>query len=139
MREIGYRARLVQLPPNAFAPSDAARFQAGLLGWYSDYVAPAQFFEPLLSCSAIATPTGLNLGGFCDHSLDASINTALSNQTIRPGIASQQWTAIDRKVTDAGAVVPLSNQLESDFVARRVGNYQYNPQWGVLVDQLWVR
>jgi hypothetical protein len=36
-------------------------------------------------------------------------------------------------------VVPISNQLGSVFVSRRVGNYQYNPQWGILVDQLWVR
>jgi hypothetical protein len=27
----------------------------------------------------------------------------------------------------------------TDFVSRRVGNYQYNPQLGVLLDQLWVR
>jgi peptide/nickel transport system substrate-binding protein len=139
MRKIGYRARLVQLPPSAFAPSDPARFQAGLFGWYSDYVAPAQFFEPLLSCSAVASPTGVNIGGFCDHSLDASIDAALSNETLKPGVASQQWAAIDRMATDTGAVVPLSNQLESDFVASRVGNYHYNPQWGMLVDQLWVR
>ena len=26
----------------------------------------------------------------------------------------------------------------ADFVSRRVGNYQYNPQWGALLDQMWV-
>jgi hypothetical protein len=25
------------------------------------------------------------------------------------------------------------------LVSKRVGSYQYNPQWGVLLDQLWVR
>jgi hypothetical protein len=25
------------------------------------------------------------------------------------------------------------------FVSKRVGNYQYNPQFGVLIDQVWVR
>jgi hypothetical protein len=33
----------------------------------------------------------------------------------------------------------LANQTDPIFLARRVGDYQYNPQWGVLVDQLWVR
>jgi hypothetical protein len=27
----------------------------------------------------------------------------------------------------------------TDFISHRVGNYQYNPQLGVLLDQLWVR
>jgi hypothetical protein len=58
---------------------------------------------------------------------------------LRPGIASQQWSAIDRTVADEAAVVPISNEVASDFVARRIGNYEYNPQWGMLVDQLWVR
>jgi hypothetical protein len=35
--------------------------------------------------------------------------------------------------------VPIDNALNVDFVAHRVGDYQHNPQWGMLVDQLWVR
>jgi len=36
-------------------------------------------------------------------------------------------------------MVPLLNRKQVDFVSRRVGNYQYSPQWGMLLDQLWVR
>jgi peptide/nickel transport system substrate-binding protein len=36
-------------------------------------------------------------------------------------------------------VIPLVNPKRVDFLSRRVGNYQYNPQWGILLDQLWVR
>jgi peptide/nickel transport system substrate-binding protein len=143
LRKIGYRARLLEFPPTQYPPlADApakfyARFQAGLGWWLSDYVAASSFFEPLVDCANIAS--GSNSGGFCDHSLDANINTALSDEAVRPGVALQEWTAIDRKVTNAGVLVPLSNELGSDFVAERVGNYQHNPQWGVLIDQLWVR
>jgi hypothetical protein len=35
--------------------------------------------------------------------------------------------------------VPLVTLKQVDIVSRRVGNYQYNPQWGVLFDQLWVK
>jgi len=35
--------------------------------------------------------------------------------------------------------VPLFNPKLTDVVSQRVGNYQHNPQWGVLLDQLWVR
>jgi hypothetical protein len=27
----------------------------------------------------------------------------------------------------------------TDFVSKRVGNYQFHPLWGLLIDQLWVR
>ena len=33
----------------------------------------------------------------------------------------------------------MVNPLQDDFVSSRVGNYQYNPQFGMLLDQLWVR
>jgi len=25
------------------------------------------------------------------------------------------------------------------FVSKRVGNFEYHPEWGVLLDQLWVK
>jgi predicted ATPase len=82
---------------------------------------------------------GVNLGRFCDPSLTARINKALADQSRQAGTASQEWSAIDRTVVDRAVEVPLSNSLEADLVSRRVGNFEYNPQWGVLVDQLWVR
>ena len=33
----------------------------------------------------------------------------------------------------------MYNVKVTDFVSRRVGNYQYNPQWGALLDQMWVK
>ena len=36
-------------------------------------------------------------------------------------------------------VVPAYNRSNVDFVSKRVGNYEYNPQWGPLIDQIWVR
>ena len=36
-------------------------------------------------------------------------------------------------------MVPLVIPSTIDFVSRRVGNYEYSPQHGVLPDQLWVR
>jgi peptide/nickel transport system substrate-binding protein len=140
LREIGYRAKLADLPPNiAYGrpPSFYSRFQAGFIGWYADYVAPDQIIGGIVQCSAITQ--GGNLGQFCDRSLDAKIASALSEEGTNPGLASTEWTRIDREVTDMAVEVPLGNQLNAGFVARRVGNFQYNPQWGMLVDQLWVR
>jgi hypothetical protein len=49
------------------------------------------------------------------------------------------WAAVDRAVTDDAALVPLSNQTQSDLVGRRVGNYQANVQLGMLLSRLWVQ
>jgi peptide/nickel transport system substrate-binding protein len=90
----------------------------------------------------VLSPPGPNFGNFghiCDPSLDAKIANTLREEPVNPGLALQDWTAIDHEIVNQAADVPLSNELDSDFVARRVGDYQYNPQWGVLMDQLWVR
>ena len=44
-----------------------------------------------------------------------------------------------RRVIDQAPVVPLTNGKSLSLVSRRVGNYQYSQQTGVLYDQLWVR
>jgi len=37
------------------------------------------------------------------------------------------------------AWIPYSNGKELDLVSKRVGNFQYHPEWSALFDQLWVR
>jgi ABC-type transport system substrate-binding protein len=49
------------------------------------------------------------------------------------------WAAVDRTVTDAAPWVPLANGTQVDLVSARVSGYQYNPVFGVLLDQLSVR
>ena len=36
-------------------------------------------------------------------------------------------------------MVSLLTPSTIDFVSHRVGNYEYNPVWGALLDQMWVR
>jgi hypothetical protein len=35
--------------------------------------------------------------------------------------------------------VPLATSKSFDILSKRVGNYQFSPTFGMLVDQLWVR
>ena len=35
--------------------------------------------------------------------------------------------------------MPTDNSQNVAFVAKHVGNFQYHPEWGVLLDQLWLR
>ena len=42
-------------------------------------------------------------------------------------------------MTDQAPWVDLFNPKQIDFLSKRVGNYQWNPQWYILIDQLWVK
>jgi hypothetical protein len=42
-------------------------------------------------------------------------------------------------VTDAAPWIAAFSERDQDFVSARVGNYQHNPQWGMLIGQVWVR
>jgi hypothetical protein len=53
--------------------------------------------------------------------------------------AARRWTQIDRDATDATAIVPMYTSRSVDLVSKRVENYEHNPLFGVLLDQLWVR
>ena len=64
---------------------------------------------------------------------------ALKLQESDPAAANRLWADIDREFVDTAAWVPLYNAYGADLVSERVGNYQYHPQWGALVSQMWVR
>ena len=56
-----------------------------------------------------------------------------------PVAGQRAWAAADRMIVDRAAAVPYANNLALTLVSPRTGNDQSNPQWGVLLDQLWVR
>ncbi len=70
---------------------------------------------------------------------DRRMEKARRLQLIRPAIANRLWQEVDRMIVDQAVWVPLINPYGIDFVSERVGNYQRNPQFGVLLSQLWVR
>ena len=47
------------------------------------------------------------------------------------------WAKVDREVTDLAPFVPFVSLRSADFISARVGDYQYNPIWGIMLDQLW--
>lgn len=141
LRQLGYRAHL-RFTKKLFDELNKPRNKIQLTlnaGWLADYPSPINFFGFLLSCAAARAPNTNNYGRFCDPRLDAQMKRADSMQTSDPRRAEALWHTIDREVADQAPMVFLENERGLDFVSRRVGNYQYNPQWHVLLDQLWVR
>ena len=106
-----------------------------------DYPSAAAFIPPLLSCAAFvpASPGQNNYSGFCDHSIDAQMRVAAGVQVNDPPAATKLWRGVERSILAQAPLLPVYNRSAVDFVSKRVGNYQYNPQWSVLLDQLWVK
>jgi hypothetical protein len=78
-------------------------------------------------------------GEFCDHAFDSQVARAASLQVTNPRAAATLSAGLDHQLTDRAIWLPTVTPNETDLVSRRVGNYQYNPVWGALIDQLWVR
>ncbi len=135
LRSLGYEAQLKVV--GYLAAIESSNAQAGPLGWIADYAAPGGFIPPFLSCASVAT--GENHSKFCDPAVEAAMRHAFDLQTTDPGAANAAWARVDRMISQRAPVVAVSNPTAVDFVSERVGNYQYHPQWGVLLSQLWVR
>jgi peptide/nickel transport system substrate-binding protein len=134
---IGYRARLVVGADPYRKPGAAQHIQVGFYAWGPLYAAPAGFIPPGLSCAA-AWNDG-NTSRFCDPAIDREMARAEALQTSDPVEATNLWASVDRRLTDAAPWAPFANGVVLEVVSKRVGNYQYNPQWGTLLGQLWVR
>jgi peptide/nickel transport system substrate-binding protein len=144
LRDLGYDAGLRILAPEDYIPyvSDPRRrAQVSVQKWGPDYPAASNFLRVLFGCPqpGVGSGTSWNWSRFCDRTAERLATRATRLQASDPVAADALWARVDRRVVDAAAAVPLLNPKRIDFVSKRVGNYQHSPQWGVLLDQLWVR
>ena len=143
LRRLGYRAGLKIVSEAAFQKTvgrGSTRAQVVSGGWGADYPAASDFVELKLSCREHRPQSDFNNNiGFCDPAIDRQIDRALALQVTRPTTGNAVWARIDRELVDRAVWLPTVTPKTSDFVSARVGNYQFHPLWGVLVDQLWVR
>jgi peptide/nickel transport system substrate-binding protein len=114
--QLGYRASLrVITDPNAYARrlSDSRRRTQG-------------------------NPLNLNAAEFCNRRIDAQVQQALMLQPRNPNAAAALWARIDREIAGQAPWVPIYNPRSLVMLSARVGNYQFDPYWSLLIDQLWV-
>jgi peptide/nickel transport system substrate-binding protein len=117
----------------AYADNPRNRAQIGPVYFVADYPSASNFLQGLFSCEGNAFGMG-----FCDATSDRLMQRAQELQAAdRPSDAA--WARAERRIVDQAPVVPLTNPKAVTLASRRVGNYQYSQQWGVLFDQLWVR
>jgi peptide/nickel transport system substrate-binding protein len=145
LRELGYRASLQVATIAAFARNvddTRRRVQASVATWAVDYPSASDFFDVFFRCSAFrpADPADTRSSiFFCHPGIDRQMSQADQLQTSDPQAAGQVWAEIDREITYLAPWVPFASFRIADFTSARVGNYQFNPGPGILLDQLWVR
>jgi YVTN family beta-propeller protein len=145
LERLGYRASLHLLVPDArfFAYTNDSRNQAQVIsgGWSADYSSPATFIGKL-GCGYFVPGSAsntTNASEFCDVALDRRAARAEALRSTDPSRADALWARIDRDLTNRGVWLPTVTPKTTDIVSKCVGNYQYHPVWGVLLDQLWLR
>ncbi len=141
---LGYRSSVRLLPHDRWASivgDSRRRVQLGTNAWTADFPSPTNFYDFFLACSSFVPrdPAHTSNGSeFCKPAIDRQVGEAARLHAIDPLEALALWKQVGRRITDLAPVLPLVNVRSVSFVSDRVANYQYNPVWGILLDQLWV-
>jgi peptide/nickel transport system substrate-binding protein len=142
---IGYKASTQLLSAAVQYPfiqnsSNNTKWNVAWSAWYQDYPAPSDFLNVLLGCTHIVknSDASPNIAEFCDPSIQKQINTAEAEESTDASAAASLWTTIDHEMTNEAPWVDLYNPKQIDFLSKNVHGYEWNPQWYILIDQLWL-
>ncbi len=144
LRKLGYRASLRLLPESTyFTYTGDSRNGAQVIdgGFSADYASASDFIGKF-TCGQFVARHGLDTtddSEICDARFDRQVERAASLQATQPAAADRLWSRLDRKLTDRAILVPTVTPNAVDVVSRHIHNYQYNPVWGALIDQLSIR
>jgi YVTN family beta-propeller protein len=135
LRSLGYRVRvrlvthasLAHPPPRVFGTIPLIP-----TGWSA--ITAYDFLGTWLSCAGAG-----NHGWYCVPRLDREMRRARSLESTSPRDAARLWAKIERKLVDRGALVPLVNLRQTDFVSARIRNYQHHTYLGFIAGQVWLR
>ena len=146
LNSIGYKATSQLLTASIQYPfvqnsTNSGKWNVGWSAWYQDYPAPSDFLNVLLGCGSIhpnsdASP---NIAAFCDKSVQTQINKAESIEATDPSGAAKIWTQVDHADTMQAPWVDMYNPKQIDFLAKSVHGYEWNPQWYILIDRMWLK
>jgi peptide/nickel transport system substrate-binding protein len=135
LRSLGYRVHLHLIPSLNAPPAMQNGFQLSTGGdWLAAYPDPSSYVPQFLGCGG-----GNSNGYYCNRRLDRQMHKAELLELIDPAKANTRWASVDRELTDDAAWVPTVNEREVDLVSKRLKNYEFNPVWGFLADQSWLR
>ena len=82
---------------------------------------------------------GAACGWYCNRHADQLASQAQALQPTDPAAARTVWEQLYRLVSNQAPVVPFLSKSPTVFVSARVRNYQAQPMYGPMLDQIWVR
>jgi peptide/nickel transport system substrate-binding protein len=143
LRQLGYRAHLQVLTPNEWSAAvENYRRPPQIVtdAWVADYPSASQWITLELSCAEWQPPAVVNNHArFCDPTVDRLAAQAAQLQATDPIAADRLWARADRQATNLAPWIPTVTETGADLISSRVGDYQYVPTIGPLLDQLWIR
>jgi YVTN family beta-propeller protein len=135
LRALGYRVHLHLIPTASLTEAMHRSAQVTADGdWVAAYPYPSSYVPGFVSCGG-----GTSNGYYCNASLDREMQQAGMVELSDPPNASALWESIDRQLTNEAVWVPTVTQRDIEITSSRLRNYQYNPVWGFLADQAWLR
>jgi len=146
LNKIGYKASTQILAGTIQYPyvqnsKNSSHWNIAWSAWYQDYPAASDFLNVLLGCGSIhpGSDASPNIAAFCNATIQAKMDHAEEVGQSNPTAANKIWAQVDHAMTDEAPWVDLYNPKQIDFLSKRVGGYQWNPQWYILIDQMWVQ
>jgi peptide/nickel transport system substrate-binding protein len=146
LNKIGYKASTQLLTGSIQYPfvqnsNNLDKWDVAWSAWYQDYPVPADFLNVLLGCGNIhpGSDASPNIAEFCDQKIQAQMTKASQLALTDAAGANKIWAQVDHQVTDQAPWVDLFNPKQIDFLSARVQGYQWNPQWYILIDQMWLK
>ena len=108
--------------------------------WAADYPAPSNFLAHLLSCAAFQPASVSQLNWRSSATRGSTLACARRPAHRRRTPARQPPLGRSRPgARRRRAWLPLYNPRAVELLSQRVGGRRYNPLYGTLIDQLWVR
>jgi peptide/nickel transport system substrate-binding protein len=131
LNRLGYHARARLIRHKAFPTSQQAykTIQMFVTDWND--TSPANFIDTWFTCNAPG-----DHHWFCHPSFDHAVQRAQTLQAEGSPAAGALWAKLDRQLVNQAATVPVVNRFLIDFISSHVTNYQHNPIFGLLADQL---
>jgi peptide/nickel transport system substrate-binding protein len=137
LNDLGYEATLKHVDRDSYILGlldPRRRPQIAFIGWTADYPAASGFIGAIASCTSQG-----NITGFCDPAIDERMARAERLQITAPAKAGDEWSSIEHDVMDQAPWVPLVDRNWANLTSPKLGNFQVSPQYGPLVDQMWVQ
>jgi YVTN family beta-propeller protein len=135
LRSLGYRVELHMIPFATISRAMLRHVQVSVNGdWVANYPDPSSYLPEFFGCGGVS-----GNGYYCNPGLDREMQQATQLESSNPPRSRALWALVDRQLTDAAVWVPTVTLRQIDLTSQRLGNYEYNPVWGFLVDQSWVR